>query len=263
MVLVLISLEEGVVLRRLDVGPGIAGDDPACRRLGLQRIEIFGLAGQEADHRAVLKRAARVALAHELHEVAAELDIEDRVGLGGVDRFENRASVDLALRRPLLRHPLDVGALGGEQLLENCDGRLPIFIVRRDRRPSLGRKLGGFLRQHGRLHVIRGAKAEGVAVALGPGDRVGQRLAGDEQHLLLRRKIRDRESDIGEKGSGQQGNAVVRDKLVRRGHRVRRLAAVVLGNDDERLAIDAALGVDLLDGELPSLAIGLGKLRQA
>jgi hypothetical protein len=40
------------------------------------------------------------------------------------------------------------------------------------------------------------------------------------------------------------------------------LAAVVLGDDDELLAVDAAGCVDLFDRELPALAIGLGKRRQ-
>ena len=47
-VLGLIGLQELVMVRRLDVVPGITGDDPAFGRLFLQRIEIFRLAGEEA-----------------------------------------------------------------------------------------------------------------------------------------------------------------------------------------------------------------------
>jgi len=45
-------------------------------------------------------------------------------------------------------------------------------------------------------------------------------------------------------------------------HRVRRLAAVVLRDDLELLAVDAARRVDLVERELPALAIGLGEGRQ-
>src|SRR5207244_5174039 len=40
---------------------------------------------------------------------------------------------------------------------------------------------------------------------------------------------------------------------------VRRLAAVILGDDDELLAVDAARRVDFLDRKLPALAIGFGE----
>ena len=262
MILVLIGFEKRFVLGRLDVVPGIAGDDPSGRRLALQRIEIFRLTGEEAHDRAALERAARIALANQLHEIGAELDIEDRVGLGRVDRLEHGARVDLALRRPLLGDPLDVRAFGAEQLLEHRHRRLAIFVVRRDRRPSLGRQLGRLIGQHRRLLVVRGAQAEGVAIALRPCDGVGQRLARDEQNLLLLGEIRDRKADIGEERSRQQRHAVVRHEFVGRRHRLGRLAAVILRDDLELLPIDAALGVDLLDGELPALAIGLGEGRQ-
>ena len=47
-VLGLIGFQELVMVRRLDVVPGITRDDPALGRLFLQRIEIFRLAGEEA-----------------------------------------------------------------------------------------------------------------------------------------------------------------------------------------------------------------------
>ncbi|MGY4436415.1 hypothetical protein ACVWWO_008892 [Bradyrhizobium sp. F1.13.1] len=55
---------------------------------------------------------------------------------------------------------------------------------------------------------------------------------------------------------------LARHQLVGRGLRIRRLAAVVLGHDDELLAVDAAGCVDLFDRKLPALAIGLGECRQ-
>ena len=45
----LISLQERRVIGNRDGVPGVAGDDPSDRRLVLQRIEIFGLAGEEGS----------------------------------------------------------------------------------------------------------------------------------------------------------------------------------------------------------------------
>ena len=52
------------------------------------------------------------------------------------------------------------------------------------------------------------------------------------------------------------------DQFVGRGHRIGRLAAIVLRDHLELLAADAAGGVDLLERKLPALAIGLGEGRQ-
>ena len=65
-----------------------------------------------------LNDAARVALAHELGEVGAELDVEDGVGLGIVDCLRDRAGVDLAERRRLFGDELDVGLLLLHQALK-------------------------------------------------------------------------------------------------------------------------------------------------
>src|SRR5581483_966649 len=70
-IFLLVGVDEGDMLLGLDLVPRIAGDDPADRRLVLERVEIFRLAGEQADHRAILEYAARIALADELGEVAA------------------------------------------------------------------------------------------------------------------------------------------------------------------------------------------------
>ncbi len=67
---------------------------------------------------------------------------------------------------------------------------------------------------------------------------------------------------FGQERAGQHRDVLARHQLVGRGLRIRRLAAVVLGDDDELLAVDAAGRVDLLHRELPALAIGLGEGRQ-
>ena len=70
-----------------------------------------GLAGEEGDHRTPLEQASRIALAHEFYQIGAEGDVEDRLGVGGGNRLHHGAGVDLALRRPLLVDPLDVGQM--------------------------------------------------------------------------------------------------------------------------------------------------------
>ena len=173
----------------------------------------------------------------------------------------HRARVDFALRRPLLADPHNVGALGGEQLLERRDCGLAVFVIRRDRRPFLGRQLGRFVGKHRRLLVGAWSQAERIAIALGERDRVGERLGGKEENLLLLGVIGHRETDVGEERSREHRDAVVRDELVRRSDGIRRLAAVVFADHLEFLAVDAAGGVDFIERELPALAIGLGEGR--
>src|SRR5581483_2443835 len=108
-VLLAVGVEEALVLGRPDLAPGIAGDVPAGRRLVLERIEVFGLAAEEIEHGAVPERAALVALAHELGEVAGEERREDRVGLRVGERLDDGPGFDLPERRRLLGDELDVG----------------------------------------------------------------------------------------------------------------------------------------------------------
>jgi hypothetical protein len=68
---------------------------------------------------------------------------------------------------------------------------------------------------------------------LGEGDRVGQRLGGEEEDLLLLCVVGHREANVGEEGSREHHDAVARDEFVGR--------------------------VDLVERELPALAIGLGE----
>jgi hypothetical protein len=70
--LLAVGLDELLVLGRIDRVPRVAGDHPVLRRLAAQRIEVFGLAGQQRHDLAPLEQAARIALAHELAEVGGE-----------------------------------------------------------------------------------------------------------------------------------------------------------------------------------------------
>jgi hypothetical protein len=93
-------------------------------------------------------------------------------------------------------------------------------------------------------------------LAFGERDRVGERLGGKKEDLLLLGVVGHSETDVGKEGSSEHRDAVVRDEPVRRGDRVRRLAAVVLADHLEFLAVDAPGRVDLVERELPALAIG-------
>jgi len=65
----LIGVDESLVIGRIDRIPRIAGHDPTLGRLVFEGVEIFGLAGQKADHGAVFEGAARGAFTHQLGEV--------------------------------------------------------------------------------------------------------------------------------------------------------------------------------------------------
>src|SRR5262249_35355882 len=85
---------------------------------------------------------------------------------------------------------------------------------------------------------------------------------GEKKYLLLVGKVADGKADIGEERAGEHRDVLARHQLVGGGLRIGRLAAVVLGDHDQLLAIDAAGGVDLLHGKLPALAVRLGEGRQ-
>ena len=263
-VFLLVVGEEGLVLGHVDLVPGIAGDDPAFGRVALQRIEIFRFTRQEGDDGAILEQAAGRALAHQLHQIGAKGHVEDGLRLCGLDGLRHRAGIDLALRRPLLGDEFDVRALLLQQLLEDGNGALAILIVRRDRRPLLGRQLGRFLGKHCGLHVVRRAQAEGIFIALRPGDGIRQRLARQIEHLLLLGERRYGKADIGEERAGNHHHAVLRYQFVGCGDRVAGLAAVILRDHDQLVAVDPAGCIDLVKRHLPTLLVGLcegGKTR--
>ncbi len=76
---------------------------------------------------------------------------------------------------------------------------------------------------------------------------------------LLLGIVGEGEADIGEEAAGQQHRAVLGDELVGGGDGIARLARIVPGDHHQRVAVDAAGGIDLLHRHLPALAIGLGE----
>ena len=232
-----VGVDEGDVLGRLDLVPGIAGHQPALGRVGLERVEIFGLAGQQADDEALaVEEAAVGALADELGEVGAEGDVVDRLGLGPGEGLDLGAGVDLEQRRPLLGDPGDVGAEPAHDLLEGGDRLLAVGVVGRDRGPALRRPLGRHLGQHVGLAVGAGAEAEGVAVAALPDERVGERLARKVDLLALLGEAGERQADVREEAAGQQGDPVAGEHLLGDPHRLAGLARVVARDQLDRAA---------------------------
>ena len=237
--------------------PRIARDDPAVGRLGFQRIEVLRFAGEQVHDLAPAEEPARVALADELREIGSEQRAEDRVGLRGGERLDRRTCVDLAERRRLLRDDLHVGLPGLQQFAERVRGGLSVVVVRIDDRPALllqPRRLGD---QHGRLHVRRGAQPERVAVAVLPGELVGQRLGREEDELALLREVADGEAHVRRERAHEHRRLLAADQLFRDAHGVTGVAVVVARDHLELPAADAAGCVDFLEREHPALAVGL------
>jgi len=99
------------------------------------------------------------------------------------------------------------------------------------------------------------------AVALAPHQRVGQRFAGNEQFAALLSEIAQREADIGEESAGQQIDLLLVHQFAGQPDRVLRPPGVVAADHLERPAEHAAGGIDLLDGQLPAVAIRQGERR--
>ena len=250
------------MLGSLDLAPRVARHVPALGGFVLQRIEVLGFAGQQVEHHGVLEQAPGVALADELLQVRPEEGREDRIGFGVDQRLHHGAGVDLAQRRGLLADELHAGLGLGHQFLERSGGRLAVLVVRVDDGPLHFIKLDRVGDQHRRLHVGRGAQAEGVVVAVFPYDLVGQGLGGHEHDLALLGQVGDREADVGGESSHQQTDVLARDQLLGHAHRVAGVA-VVVARDHLDLAAEHAAGlVDLLQRELPALLVGIEEGRE-
>ena len=257
----LVRLLERLVCGGVDAVPGIAGHQPAVGGLVFQGVHVFGLARQHADHLDALEEAARVAFAHELRQVRAKQHVEDGVGLGIGQRLHDAAGVHPAQWRGLLGHKLHVGLGGLEQLLERRHGRLPVFVVGVDHGPALFLHLGGLGHQHGGLHVGAGAQAEGVLVAALPGHLVGQRLARQEEKLLLLGEVGHRQAGVRQEGARQHIDLLARHQLFGHANGVAGVGVVVARDQFDLLAIDAARSVDLIDRQLHAFLVGLQESR--
>ena len=173
--------------------------------------EVVALDRRAAD----LERLLRVpAVAAEQRHVDAELarllrdqaelrvvaGHEDRVGLGGADRRELRAELDVAARVALVGD--DLAAELGERLAEEIGepDRVVLLEVEQDRHLLDLQLLDGEARHHRALERVDEAGAEDVVADLGD-LRVG-RAGRDHRHAralrLGRRRERARRGDLAE-----------------------------------------------------------------
>ena len=109
------------------------------------------------------------------------------------------------------------------------------------------------------LHVGAGAQTEGVFVAVIPGDLVGQRFSGEEEHLFLAGKLGHGKPDVRKKSAGQNVDALARHQFIGDTNRIAGIRSIVARDHLELLAEHAALGIDLLDRHFPSLLVGIEK----
>ncbi len=250
-----VGFDEGLVGRGVDGVPGVAGDDPAGRRVGAQRFQVLGFAGQERHDGHVFKQAARVAFAHEAGQIGGEQHIEDGVGLGVGQCLHDRAGIHLAQRHGLFGDEFDVGLERLHHGLERGHGGLAVFVIGIDDGPALlaqGERLGG---QRRHVHPGGGTQAVSIAVAFLPGDLVGQRLGGQEEHLLLLGEVGQCETRVGKKAAEQQLDFFARQQLLRGADRVAGVAVIVARDDLKLSAQHAARGVDFFKRQLPTLLV--------
>ncbi|MPM65901.1 hypothetical protein SDC9_112805 [bioreactor metagenome] len=249
------------MLGRVDRVPGVTRHRPAHGCLFFQRIKVFRLGGQQADHLTPLEQPARVAFAHELTHIGGKQHVKDRIRLGVSQRLHHAARIDLAERRRLFRHEFDIRLLFLHQLLEGGDRRLSVFVIGIDNCPAFLVELERLGHQHRHLHIGGRAQAVGVSVAVSPHDLVGQRLGSQEEPLLLLGVIRQSQAHVRQKAAGEHVDLFARIQLLGRAHRVCRVAVVVADNQLELFASHAARLVDLLHRQFHALFVGLQKRR--
>ena len=92
-----------------------------------------------------------------------------------------------------------------------------------------------------------------------PDEGVGRGLAGEVEDAPALGDVAERQPHLGQRAACQQGDVVARDQGFGRRGGAPGLAGIVLRQDGEQPAVDAAREVDLVHGHLPALAVGLGQ----
>src|SRR5207245_2823924 len=134
-----------------------------------------------------------------------------------------------------------------------------VLIIRSGRGAPRGLELGRLLGEHAPLLVRVGAHPEDVVVTLRPRERLGERLRRDEEDLVLLRPVRDREADVRQERSRDQGDLLRRHQLLRVLLGLGGLALVVAEDDLDLAAEHTALRVDLVDRHLDRLPVRSGE----
>src|SRR5690606_24133136 len=97
--------------------------------------------------------------------------------------------------------------------------------------------------------------------ALLPHDLVGERFTGQEEDLSMAGKVRDCKTDVRQKGAGEQIDLLASNQLLGGPYCVARVGVVVADHEFELATVDAAGGIDLLDRQLHTHAVGAQKGR--
>ena len=199
-------------------------------------------------HLVLLRHPERVELRHQSQRVGTGERQEEHVGVRLVDGAEPGAEVLRVERRA--GHADHLAAELLERGLELAPVGLAHRVVGVEDVDLLAHLVDDVLRQAGRLHARVRLVREVILVELrrahelGAGDRVpvdGLVLLGDVHHRQ-RRAAGD--------GADQQLHVVLKDQLLGLADGRGGLGLVVLGDDLDLVAEDAALGVQLLDGHL-------------
>ncbi|MCY1554090.1 hypothetical protein D9M68_906350 [compost metagenome] len=106
------------------------------------------------------------------------------------------------------------------------------------------------------MHPGGRAQPVRIAVAVLPGDLVGERFGCQEKHLLLLGEVGQRQPGIGKKAPEKQFDFFAGQQFLGRAHRIAGIAVVVARNHFQLPAQHAASGVDLFQRQLPALFVG-------
>ena len=244
--------------------PGVPGHEHALRRVLAERVDVLRLAEQDAHDELFLvtrEEPERPRLLHERDPVAPEERGEH--GLG-TRRHELVDLVDVLTGAQLRERRRHIGDRGLELLEpgpEALPGLVSVLVVGPDVRPldvgELGRPLG---QETTLLPGVR-AHPEDVAVALLPGERVGQGLRGEEEDLLLQGEVGHGEPDRGGEGPHEELDPLLEHQLLRVLDPLVRPELVVAEEHLDLPPEETALLVDLLQRHLDGGAVGRGEGR--
>src|SRR5690606_10147088 len=118
-------------------------------------------------------------------KVSGKEDVENGIWLRIIESLHDATCVDLAQRSSNFGDKFDIRLTLAQELLEALQGRLAVLIVWINNCPALLVEFGCLGDQRGYLHVRGRTQAKRIAVALLPGDLVGQRLGGQKEHFAL------------------------------------------------------------------------------
>jgi len=90
-----------------------------------------------------------------------------------------------------------------------------------------------------------------------PGQLVGQRFPGQEKSFFLLGKVGHGQTGVGQEGACQHIDFFTRDQLFGHAHRITRVGVVVARDQLEFLAHHATGRIDLFNGQLHALFVGL------